>query len=85
MANRPEREGYDGLSKVAHAVRRSAALIVAAQITDPEPAHDAEERMLACMERLASAVGGQAQQVEDEDQQEQSRPGPLGEAWPPPD
>lgn len=81
MANRPEREGYEGLSKIAHAIRRIGALYVAALILPPETSID---DLKAQAEDLAKWAGGRAQ--EQEQQQEQAgRPAPLGEQWPPRD
>lgn len=45
--------GVDGLGRLAHAVRRSTALYVAAQITGPE---DSVEELLSVADRLASWI-----------------------------
>lgn len=74
---RVEAEAYDGLSKVAHAIRRSSALTVAMQMTPPE---SSVEEMLELADRLAVWIGGDAARQEDETPARQ----PLGQSWPPP-
>lgn len=69
-------DAYDGLSKVAHAIRRSTALTVAMNMTPPESSID---DMLDLADRLAAWLGGSAAQQEAESHPRQ----PLGEAWPP--
>ena len=61
MASPDAREISTGLSKVAHAIRRSTALHVAMSITDPEEGIDG---MLATADRLAQWIGGQAAESE---------------------
>lgn len=81
MVNRPEREGYEGLSKVAHAIRRSTALHVAALVLPPDSTID---DLKAQAEDLAQWIGGKAQEQENEGEKA-GRSAPLGEDWPPKD
>lgn len=78
---RPEERVYDGLSKLAHAIRRSMALYVAALTLPPESSDD---DLKAQAEDLAQWIGGTAQAQEDQ-QQESSKTDPLGQSWPPTD
>ena len=71
----PQQQAENGLSKVAHAIRRSTALYVAMQVTEPGSSIEA---MLVNADRLAAWIGGAAVVAE----QEQDASGPLGEAWP---
>lgn len=57
------RFGDDGLSKVAHAIRRSSALSAALQVTTPKEDESDDDyivRMLANADVLARWVGGKA-------------------------
>lgn len=67
----------EGLSKVAHAIRRSTALYVAMSILPPESSID---DLKVQAEDLAQWIGGKA--LASESQQEDGG-GPLGQAWPP--
>lgn len=79
---RPDRFGYEGLSKVAHAIRRSAALFVAAAYVVPPDASIEDLKDQA--EDLAKWIGGKAAEAEAE---QDGRPSgsPLGQQWPPVD
>lgn len=60
---RPEREGYDGLSKIAHAIRRVGALYVAMSILPPE---STTQDLKDTADDLAKWIGGNAQAQEDQ-------------------
>lgn len=75
MANE-QRAAEAGLSKLAHAIRRSTALHVAMNITPPE---SSVEDMLKTADRLARWIGGQA--LEGEASAEGATT--LGQPWPP--
>lgn len=79
MASKDAERIYEGLSKVAHAIRRSTALEVAMQILPPEAT---VIDLKAQAEGLATWIGGQAQQAEQA-AEEHRDPAPLGEPWPP--
>lgn len=68
-----DRAGYEGLSQVAHAIRRSYALSVAVQLCPPE---SSEAEVLACADRLAVWIRGGAQEHQQAEQ-------PLGQPWSP--
>lgn len=79
MAGSDARVVAEGLSKVAHAIRRSTALYVAMSILPPESTID---DLKTQAEDLAGWIGGKA--LVTESQQEEAG-GPLGQAWPPTD
>lgn len=81
MAIKPEKVIYDGLAQVAHAIRRSTALTVAMNITDPGSTID---DLTDTADRLARWIGGAAQAQTEDDEPGPSR-GTLGEPWPPTD
>lgn len=74
---RPEDKVADGLDKVAHAIRRSAALRAAVSLTDEAASVD---DVLDVADRLAVWVGGRAAAAQAQRQEEHT---PLGEPWPP--
>lgn len=76
---RPERDGYDGLAQVAHAIRRSAALYVAMSILPPDATVDDLKDQA---EDLARWIGGRAMAAET---QQPDSGGSLGQPWPPTD
>lgn len=74
---RPGEEAYDGLSQVAHAIRRSTALTVAMSIL---PQDATVEDLKEQAEDLARWIGGSALQQAQEGQEKP--PGePLGVSW----
>lgn len=77
MASNDARIVAEGLSKVAHAIRRSMALYVAMNILPPESTVD---DLKTQAEDLAGWIGGKA--LATEAQQDEAG-GPLGQAWPP--
>jgi hypothetical protein len=85
------REGAEmiqaGLAQVAHAIRRSAALYVAAAfVCTPESTKDDLKREA---DDLAGWIGGKAQvldqQARQEEAERQASKQPLGQPWPPRD
>lgn len=78
MASQPGRESYEGLASLAHAIRRSTALYVAAAyVCEPSDSIDTLEQTA---DRLARWIGGQAAQQPSPD-----KPPPIGKPFPPPD
>lgn len=74
----PGQEAHDGLSKVAHAIRRSAALGAAVQLTPPD---GTVEDVLDLAGRLATWLAGEAGAREAEDRGGEKV---LGLPFPPP-
>ena len=77
MASRDAEKVYEGLARVAHAIRRSAALYVAMQVLPPESTF---EHLKDQAEDFARWIGGLAQEKAEEPV---DKPPPLGEQWPP--
>lgn len=67
-------EIYEGLSQLAHAIRRSMAAYIAMNMT---PEGSAVEDMLANGDKIAQWIGGEAL-AHDQERRAQPKPGPLG-------
>ncbi len=71
---RDERFAYDGLSKIAHAVRRVGAAQIAMGTTEPGTPI---EEVMAVADQWAEWIGGEAAKQE----QAEPKPAPLGQPW----
>lgn len=75
MPRQPEEREYaaEGLSSLAHAIRRSTAMYVAMQVTPPD---STLEDMFENFDRIAEKIGGKAVQREQEmsEEEPQKRP-----------